>query len=77
MRRAFHSSLVVDEMNGVDIVRTRGGGDHDIPALKIAEHKILVLCVSEVSAKRLKVVDQFLFVIGFSQGIEEIIFEIQ
>jgi hypothetical protein len=43
--------------------------------LKITEHEIFVFRPGKIYTQRLEVLDQFLFVIGPPQGIEEIIFK--
>ena len=49
----------------------------NVPALKITEHKIFVFRMRQIVAQRFKIPDQFLLIIGLTQCIKKIIFEIE
>ncbi len=66
----FHPALEIDEMDAVII-------EHDVAALKVAEHKIFVIDMRDVGAQRFEVIDQLFLVIGDLQGVEKIIFEVE
>src|SRR5437868_4822782 len=52
-------------------------GDHNVPALKIAEHEILVFSMREIIAQRFKIINKFLFVVRLCQSIKKIVFEVK
>ena len=51
--------------------------NQDIPALKIAEHKIFIGRITESGGKCFEISNQFFLIVGKLKGIEKIIFEIQ
>src|ERR1700744_1450881 len=70
LQSPLHPALKIDEMDGPIL-------EHDIPALKIPEHKIFVIDMREIGAQGLEIIDELFFVIRDLERVQKIVFEIK